>query len=101
VKKACGRNSQPLSAWRAPLIVSAPGFAQGGKCQQPVEFIDLYPTLAELAGLAPPQGLDGSSLRPVLADPTTDWNRPAYTQVHRGQNVRGYSLRTQRWRYTE
>jgi len=86
---------------RAPLIISAPGLAQGSKFHQPVEFIDLYPTLADLAELTLPEGLDGSSLRPVLEDPALERNRPAYTQVHRGQNTRGYSVRTARWRYTE
>lgn len=86
---------------RAPLIISAPGLAQGSTYQQPVEFVDLYPTLADLAGLTLPEGLEGSSLRPVLEDPSTNRDRPAYTQVHRGQNTRGYSVRTARWRYTE
>jgi uncharacterized sulfatase len=65
-----------------------------------VEFVDLYPTLADLAGLAPPKGLAGVSLRPLLEDPRAPWGRPAFTQVQRG-GFPGYSVRTERWRYTE
>jgi len=53
-----------------------------------------------LCRLEPPKNLEGASLRPLLRNPGSDWSRPAYSQVHRGQ-VRGYTVRTQRWRYTE
>ncbi len=91
---------------RAPLIIRAPGMTDGGKavgdnCSRPVEFVDIYPTLADLCGLTPPDDLAGTSLRPLLADPDSDWDRPAFTQVRRGRNVFGYSIRTERWRYTE
>lgn len=85
---------------RVPLIVAAPGLTAGRESVRPVELLDLYPTLADLCGLKAPAECQGISLRPLLADPATPWDRPAYTQVHRG-NVRGYSVRTDRWRYTE
>ncbi len=62
--------------------------------------IDLYPTLADLAGLAPPGGLEGVSLRPLLENPSAPWTRPAFTQVQR-DGFAGHSVRTDRWRYTE
>jgi uncharacterized sulfatase len=65
-----------------------------------VELVDLYPTLADLAGLTPPKGLEGVSLRPLLDKPTAAWTRPAFTQVQRGI-IPGHSVRTGRWRYTE
>ena len=89
-----------LSA-RAPLIIAPPAGKNSGKaCRRIVEFLDLYPTLADLAGLQPPPGLQGVTLRPLLDDPDAPWSRPAYTQVRRGEFM-GRSVRTDRWRYTE
>jgi iduronate 2-sulfatase len=88
-------------AARVPLIIGAPGFRTGGQTSpRLVELVDLYPTLAELAGLKPPPDLEGVSLRPLLANPKAKWKRPAYTQVQRGAEP-GHSVRTERWRYTE
>jgi uncharacterized sulfatase len=86
---------------RVPLIIVAPGAKGNGQvCARTVEFVDLYPTLADLAGLTPPKNLEGASLKPLLDDPKKAWDRPAFTQVQRG-NSPGYSVRTERWRYTE
>ena len=60
------------------------------------ELVDLYPTLAELAGLQPKTTLDGVSLVPMLKNSAATVKDGAFTQV---QN--GYSVRTDRWRYTE
>jgi uncharacterized sulfatase len=90
---------------RVPLIVAAPGMkASAGKASpRIVELLDLYPTLADLAGLKPPQNLHGRSLRPLLRDPASRWDKPALTQTNRGQKrqIAGYSIRTERYRYTE
>ena len=87
---------------RVPLIISVPGQKTAGQASsRPVELVDLYPTLADLAGLTPPKHLEGFSLRPLLDDPEGPWNHPAYTQVQRGVNNPGHSVRTERWRYTE
>jgi uncharacterized sulfatase len=86
---------------RVPLIIASPATKQAGKtCARTVELIDLYPTLADLAGLKPPKGLEGVSLRPLLENPAAPWTRPAFTQVQRG-GFPGHSVRTERWRYTE
>lgn len=92
---------------RVPMIVVAPdgkadaaGVSAGKTSPRTVEFVDLYPTLADLAGLKPAGQLDGVSLRPLLKDPAARWDRPAFTQVQRGA-FPGYSVRTERWRYTE
>ena len=54
----------------APLIVRAPGQkAPGGKTRALVEFVDIYPTLCDLAGLAKPDHLEGTSVAPLLDDP--------------------------------
>ena len=84
-------------ACRAPMTIAAPGIsAVGGRCPHPVGFIDFYPTLADLAGLPMPQGLDGVSLRPLLTKPNGPWDRPAVTDYKKGNR----SVRSRRWRYT-
>jgi uncharacterized sulfatase len=86
---------------KAPLIIASPSQkAKGQGSPRVVEFVDIYPTVADLAGLKPPEDLAGVSLRPLLDEPDAKWERPAYTQVMRGQWP-GYSVRTERYRYTE
>jgi uncharacterized sulfatase len=86
---------------RVPMIVAAPGAKGSGKVSaRTVELLDLYPTLADLAGLAPPKDLQGASLKPLLDDPASGWERAAYSQVERN-GFPGYSVRTERWRYVE
>ncbi|MDX2032196.1 MAG: sulfatase [Blastocatellia bacterium] len=88
-----------LSA-RAPLLISAPGMKANATANGIAEFIDLYPTLAELAGATAPHKLEGRSLRPLLQNPKTPGKEAAFTIVMRG-NTRGRTVRTDRWRYTE
>lgn len=94
-----------VSLWeesaRVPLVIVAPGARGNGKVSpRTVEFVDLYPTLADLTGLKPPENLAGVSLRPLLDNPKLAWTRPAYTEVRRGK-IPGYSVRTERYRYIE
>jgi iduronate 2-sulfatase len=90
---------------RVPLLISAPGLSTGKGCARTVELLDIYPTVAELAGLRLPATLDGESLVPLLRNPRAQWAHPAFTQVRRPLGERkttmGYSVRTERWRYTE
>lgn len=87
---------------RVPLIVSVPGQAGNGQsCPHPVEAVDLYPTLTELCGLAPPPGLEGDSLVPLLHDPQTAWDHPAISMIGNGDNVTGVAVRTGSHRYIQ
>jgi len=92
---------------RVVLMMRQPGANGNGKpCFRTVELLDLFPTLAELCGLTPPPKLEGKSLRPLLKDPKTEWDRPAYSQVPRRDQdgkggIMGRSVRTERFRYTE
>jgi arylsulfatase A-like enzyme len=82
---------------RVPLIVAAPSAkARGGAARGLAELVDLYPTLAELAGLKATTPLDGVSLAPMLQDPAATVKDAAFTQVRDG-----YSIRTDQWRYIE
>ncbi len=95
MKQSCFEDSA-----RVPMIIAGPGVKAGGVSPRVVEFVDVYPTLADLAGLSLPAARPGASLRPLLAKPEAAWNRPAFTQVERG-GFPGRSVRTPRWRYTE
>jgi uncharacterized sulfatase len=67
--------------------------------------LSVYPTVADCVGLTKPAHLEGASLRPLLDDPSSRaWDHPAYSQVTRVRNrkqVMGYSVHTERYRYTE
>ena len=90
---------------RVPLLLRVPGAKGNGRgCGAIVESLDIYPTVAEFCGVKPPKNLAGTSLMPLLKNPDKRWSRPAYTQVTRGNTnnfIMGYSVRTERWRYTE
>ena len=104
-----------LFGWdaRVPLIISAPGVGKGGaKTSAISELIDIFPTLTDLSGLPSPPQLDGTSLVPVLKDPTATVKTAALTQHPRPAlywgggpqalpQVMGYALKTDRWSYHE
>jgi arylsulfatase A-like enzyme len=88
-------------AARGPLFIADPRFRTAGQtCRRVVQYLDMYPTLADLCGLPQPDWLEGTSLRPLLENPEAAWNRPAFTVQSRGWFI-GRSIRTERWRYTE
>ena len=84
---------------RVPFIISVPWMkdTHGSGTKKITELVDLYPTLAELAGLTPPSVLQGKSLVPLLNDPVSNaWKKNmAFTISRNG----GESIRTYDWRY--
>ena len=83
---------------RAPLIVVDPDVevpADGQRVDQVVELLDIFPTILELAGVAPAPWAEGDSLVPLLDDPAADWDNVAVTQM-----FGSFSVRTDRYRYT-
>ena len=88
-------------ALRVPLVVAAPGLPHpGAVVRAPVELLDVYPTIVELAGLTPPSDLDGQSLVPLLENPEGAGRGIARSWRRVQPPERGVSLRTERFRYT-
>jgi arylsulfatase A-like enzyme len=92
---------------RVPLIVRVPGRVPPGSLSDtPAISTDLYPTLLELAGIAPPPGqaLDALSLVPVLEargglpDRPLTWHYPHYS--NQGGRPSG-ALRSGSWKLVE
>ena len=100
------KHSNFEQATHVPFIISVPGLTNGKKYVQPVEFVDIYPTLSELTGLPVPAWLDGKSLVPALKNPNLLIKSFSISQYPRGagngpREVMGYSLRNQQYRFTE
>ncbi len=99
---------QKYTGWRVctrvPLIVRVPkqtpglpaGTQSGTRCDQPVNLLSLFPTLAELAGLPARKVHDGPSLLPLLQNANADWPHPSVTHLNRPGN---YSISGKDWRY--
>ncbi|MFO1062520.1 MAG: sulfatase-like hydrolase/transferase [Pirellulales bacterium] len=89
----------------APMMIRAPRARSNGQsCNALVEYVDIYPTLCELAGLPVPAVLEGKSLAPLLADSNANGKEAAFSQFPRLQDGRehmGYAMRTDRFRYVE
>ena len=82
---------------KVPLIFKVPWIKGGKRSSSLVELVDIYPTLAELCGLTPPQGqLEGKSLVPVLKDPSKKINDYVFTKT-----ANAFMLTTRQYGYTE
>jgi len=92
-----GKHNVMHLATNAPMIVSAPGFKAGQKSDRLVEFVDIYPSLCELAGVKTVnKGLQGTSFAPLLKNPDRPWKKAAFSKF--GPAV---SLITDRHNYAE
>jgi len=99
-------------ATRAPLIIAAPGI-KAGKTSSLTEFVDVFPTICDLANVAIPKQLDGKSLKPLMKNSKTvvkDFSVSQYPRklkkaemIKKGyadSKMMGYSIRTKKYRYT-
>jgi len=85
---------------RAPLLIAAPGRKGNGKASRSlVEFVDIYPTVAELAVRRPPASLEGQSLVPLLDNPSRRWKSAAFSVVTAPGGIEGRCAVTDRYRY--
>lgn len=94
-KLITGKNTLWERSTRVPLIFAGPGIGRATVCNEPVELLDLFPTLNELCGLPPVDGLEGHSLVPQLKDSKAKREWPAITSHNQGN----HAVRTERWRY--
>jgi choline-sulfatase len=94
-KGITGKNTLWDDGTRVPLIFAGPGVSRGGRCVQPAELLDIYPTLVELCGLDSRKDLEGVSLMPQLKDASEKRERPAITSHNQGN----HGIRSERWRY--
>jgi arylsulfatase A-like enzyme len=86
---------------RAPMLISVPGArTAGARTGVLVEFVDMYPTLCDVCDLPIPEHCEGLSFGPLVEDPEQAWKTAAFSQYPRGR-VMGYTMRTDRYRYTE
>jgi arylsulfatase A-like enzyme len=92
-KQMTGKTTLWERSTRVPLIFAGPEI-KPGVCDQPVELLDIYPTLADLAKLDAPTGVEGISLLPQVSNPTEKRKQPAIT-IH---NQGNFSLRDQSFR---
>tara|TARA_B100000029_G_scaffold469845_1_gene508107 strand:+ start:21557 stop:22990 length:1434 start_codon:yes stop_codon:yes gene_type:complete len=81
---------------RVPFIIVAPGITTPGtRSSRTVSLIDIFPTVAELVGLQPPDYLEGASLVPLLRNPDASWDNAAISTFGFGN----HSVRTEDFRY--
>ncbi len=82
-------------ATNAPLVWVVPGLTRpDGRSARTVDFMSIYPTLSELAGLPVPPHVEGVSLAPLLRNPNAAWDRPALTTMGPGN----HAVRSEAWR---
>ncbi|XP_060588984.1 iduronate 2-sulfatase-like [Ruditapes philippinarum] len=100
-------------ATHAPMMIRVPGLTDHGiTTSKLTEFVDLYPTIVEAAGLGKvplcPEDSshtkvchEGTSLLPLIKNQNVTLKRLAFSQYPRGKHIMGYSVRNYRYRYTE
>jgi uncharacterized sulfatase len=92
------------AATRVPLLIAGAGVPAGRVVTSPVQLLDIYPTLTDLAGFPAPAGLEGRSLTALMHG--RGEAKPAYSLVYHydvaaKRDVVGRTVIDERWRYTE
>ena len=94
------------NATRVPLIIAGPGINKNEKIMDtPVELIDIYPTLMDILDIETPEFVSGKSFFPLLKNSKAKVRSSALTELRVnmgvGPKVQGYSIRTDRYRFTQ
>jgi len=93
------KHSNFEEATHACLLMRINGMNQDIKPSTQCEFVDVFPTLCDLANIPAPTYLDGVSLVPAIKNPKVQLKEYALSQYPRNQKM-GYSIRTNQFRYT-
>lgn len=97
-KNITGKNTLWHESTRVPYIFAGPGIHEKGKqSYAPVELLDLFPTLVELAGLPAKKNLEGISLVPLLKNVNHNRTRPAICTHGPGN----HAVITGQWRFIQ
>jgi iduronate 2-sulfatase len=88
-------------AARIPVMIHLPGVSEGTRTKSFLETVDIYPTVAELAGLNVPEGLDGISQAKVIHDPKMAIRDSIIHVYPRGGGLLGRAIRNERYRLVE
>ncbi|MEM6364648.1 MAG: sulfatase [Planctomycetota bacterium] len=86
---------------RTPLMIRSPGIVSPGRgTKQLIEFLDLYPTVCELADVSIPAHVEGKSFAALLTDISASHRDAAGSEMRRGRRI-GRSIRTNEFRFTQ
>jgi arylsulfatase A-like enzyme len=95
------KHSNFEQATRSPMIISYPGQPNPGTSTgSPTEFTDIAPSICEMAQVEIPAYFEGESLIPLMEDTLAVIRNGSLSQYPRNGRM-GYSLRTERYRYTK
>ncbi|MBT3383453.1 MAG: sulfatase [Prolixibacteraceae bacterium] len=100
-KEHWGKHTPWRNSTRVPFIIVPPqgktigDFNPGTKCNQPVNLVDIYPTLVEMANFPQKEGLSGKSLIPLIENPNADWDEATVTTIAHGN----HAIHTEKWSY--
>ena len=93
-KEMTGKTTLWERSTRVPLIFAGPGI-EPGICQRPVELLDIYPTLSQMANLSAPASVEGVSLMPQI----TDTDAPRSALAITTHNPGNFAIRDDRYRF--
>ena len=100
-KEHWGKHTPWRNSTQVPFIIVPPkgksigDFKPGTKCNQPVNLLDIYPTLVEMANLPKKEGLSGKSLLPLIENPNSEWDEATVTTIAHGN----HAIHTKTWSY--
>lgn len=86
-------------ATRSPLVIALDD-KYVGTTTAPSEFVDVFPTICNLARVKTPDYIDGLSLKPLMKGKLSEVKPVAVSQFTRWPDRMGYSFRNKRYRYT-